>query len=157
MREERPNRAIRLAEFLTGVALAAAAWPLAFLAAVVAGGGHNSPFGHSALEATFGIALIAVPLLLFLLGIALMRASFTGGHKIAAAIGLLIPIDAAIASAAMWKLNQPPPPVMMPAPDPNAVIPATSGPMGQPVIAVTACYPGRGCTTAPPRNPEQPR
>lgn len=140
------GRAIRIAQFITGILLMAGAWPLAFVAAVMAGGGHGSPFGHRPVEAAFGIAWLGIPALLFLLGGALVRAGLTGRRRLAAGIAVLIPLDAVIAAAALWMINQPEPPVMMPAPVSGG---AGSGPMGQPAVAVPACYPGRGCTSAP--------
>jgi hypothetical protein len=139
-----PDRGIRIAQFITGILLMAGAWPVAFVAAVMAGGGHSSPFGHRPVEAAFGIALLGIPALLFLLGGALVRAGLTGRHRLAARLAVLIPLDAAIAAAALWMINQPDLPVMMPAPVSNA---AGAGPMGQPAVAVPACYPGRGCTS----------
>jgi hypothetical protein len=133
---------------MAGLVLAAGALPLAFLVAVIAGGGHSTPFGHTPAEATLGGALLGVPALLLLLGLAIIRGSFTGRWKLAVAITIIIPVDAAVAALALWQVNRPEPPVSYSPPDPKAVIP------GQPVIAVPSCTPDGACTTAPPRPTE---
>ena len=140
------GRLARVASTICGLVLAAAAVPLAFLVAAIAGGGHSSPFGHTPAEATLGVSLLGVPALLLLLGLALVRGGLTGRWGIAIAITVLIPLDAGVAAVALWRVNQPPPPVVYVAPDPKAVIP------GQPVMAVPMCTPDGVCTTAPPKN-----
>ena len=136
----------RVASIVCGVVLAIAAVPLAFFVAVVAGGGHTTPFGHTPAEATLGASLLGIPALLLLLGIALVRGGLTERWSIAVAITLLIPVDAAVAAVALWRVDQPPPPVIYVPPDPKAVIP------GQPAIAVPTCTPDGVCTGAPPNN-----
>jgi hypothetical protein len=131
-----------------GGVLIAAAWPIGFILAVISGGGHGSPFGHSVVENVFGAAMLAVPVLMLALGIAFIAASSLRRLRIAAALGLLIPIDLAVIAAAVWQMDQPPPPVILPPADPHAVIPAA--PAVQPVLAVAACSPDkRTCTTVP--------
>ena len=131
---------------VSGVLLAIAAWPLAFLLAVFAGGGHGSPFGHTPAETTFGVGLLGVPALLLLVGLALIWASRSGNWRVPAGIALLIPIDAAITSAALWEMNRPEPPVAYTPVDNDAVL------QTQPIMAVPACTPDNRCTTAPPRS-----
>jgi hypothetical protein len=138
------NRIARPVSAICGLVLAVGAVPLAFLIAVIAGGGHGSPFGNSPAEAVFGGALLGVPALLFLLGLALIRGGLTERWGIAIFITILIPLDAAVAATALWRANRPPPPIYVP-PDPKAVIP------GQPVMAVPTCTPEGVCTTPPPR------
>jgi hypothetical protein len=112
---------------MAGLVLAAGALPLAFLVAVIAGGGHSTPFGHTPAEATLGGALLGVPALLLLLGLAIIRGSFTGRWKLAVAITIIIPVDAAVAALALWQVNRPEPPVSYSPPDPKAVIPGQPG------------------------------
>lgn len=140
------RRLARIASGICGLVLAIGAVPLAFIVAVIAGGGHGSPFGYTPAEATLGASLLGVPALLLLLGLALVRGGLTDRWGIAVAITVLIPVDAAVAAVALWRVNQPPPPVVYVSPDPNAVIP------GQPVMAVPACTPNGVCTKAPPAN-----
>ena len=141
------NRIARAGSGIFGLVLAVGAVPLAFLLAVIAGGGHASPFGNSPAEATFGGALLAVPALLFLLGLALIRGSLTGRWGTAIVITILIPFDAAVAATALWRVNQPPPPVVYVPSDPKAVIARRS------VMAVPTCTPDGVCTTPPPPAP----
>lgn len=127
-----------------GAILVLGAWPLAFLIAVIAGGGHGSPFGHSAAEATLGGAMLGVPALLLLVGLALLWAARTGRWVPAAVIALLIPSDVGVAVAVLWQVNRPQPPVIYTAADPKTVLP------GRPIIAVPACTPDHRCSSAPP-------
>ena len=141
------GRVARIVSAVCGLILTIGAVPLAFVVAVIAGGGHPTPFGHTPAEATLGTTLLGVPGLLLLLGLALVRGSVTDRWGIAVAIALLIPVDAAVAAVALWRVNQPPPPVTYAPPDPKAVIP------GQPVMAVPTCTPDGACSKTPPRSP----
>jgi hypothetical protein len=148
------SRSGSVALWAGGALLAVAAWPLAFLAAVFAGGGHGSPFGHRPSDAAFGAALLGVPALLFLLGNVLMWTRGTSRRRLTAIILVLIPVDVAVAAVADWQMNQPEPPVFI-ATNPGAVLPGRPLVTGQPVIAVVACSPRHGCTSAPRRAPKR--
>ncbi len=136
------NRIARAGSGIFGLVLAVGAVPLAFLLAVIAGGGHASPFGNSPAEATFGGALLAVPALLFLLGLALIRGSLTGRWGTAIVITILIPFDAAVAATALWRVNQPPSPVVYVPPQPKPVNRRSE-------MGVPTCTPDGVCTTPP--------
>ena len=143
---------------LFGVVLIAAAWPVGFILAVISGGGHGSPFGHSNVETVFGAAMLAVPVLMLALGICFVAATNLGRLRIAAALALLIPVDVAVIAGAVWQMNQPEPPVIIPAGNPNAVLPGAPVVTGQPVLALAACSPDRRqCTSVPIPRDRPPR
>ena len=131
---------------VSGVLIAIAAWPLAFLLAVFAGGGHGSPFGHTPAETTFGVGLLGVPALLLLVGLALIWASRSGRWRVAAGIAVLIPVDIAITTGALRETNRPEPPIDYTPVNENAVLPT------RPIVAVPACTPDNRCTKAPLRS-----
>lgn len=138
-----PGRYARVASAIAGGLLAIAAWPLAFLLAVIAGGGHTSPFGHSPAEATFGAGLLGLPALLLLIGLALISGACTGRYRAAVVLTLLIPVDVAVTAVALREVNRPQPPVNIPPPDPKTVIrPAV-------ILAVPACTHDHKCTQTP--------
>jgi hypothetical protein len=143
MRTQASSWVARAAMGIAGAVLVVGAWPLEYLLAVIAGGGHGSPFGYTPAEATLGGAMLAFPVLLLLVGIALLFAARSGRWVPAAAIGLLLPLDFGVAAAALSIVNRPEPPVMYTPPPPGAVIPAN------PVMAAPACTPDGKCTRAP--------
>ena len=148
--EERISGWRRWTVLLLGGILIAAAWPVGFILAVISGGGHGSPFGHSLVENVFGGAMLAMPVLMVALGIAFLAATSLQRLRIAAGLALLIPVDVAVIAVAIWQMNQPEPPVIIPPPDPHAVIPGAPVVTGQPALAVATCTPDRRrCTSVP--------
>src|SRR5690348_9903847 len=87
----------RLALMLTGIALIAAAWPIGFVAMVIAGGGHGSPFDGSASEAVWGAAMWAIPLIMIVIGIACLAARSPRRARFAGLVALALPLDLALA------------------------------------------------------------
>ncbi|HEY6048109.1 MAG TPA: hypothetical protein VIV07_03585, partial [Sphingomicrobium sp.] len=142
--DDRLSSGARVALLVFGAVLIAAAWPVGFLAAVIAGGGHSSPFGHSPAEAVLGTAMLAVAVLMIALGTACLAATNLRRLRIAGLVGLLFPLDFLVIAGAIWYVNHPPPPVYIPASDANAVI------SGRTVMAVPTCTPTHACTTRPP-------
>ena len=84
-----------------------AVWPIGFLAMVVAGGGHGSPFDGSASEWIMGAALWAIPVLMIALGIACLAATTRKRLLIVAALAAAIPLDLVLALVAGRIASEP--------------------------------------------------
>jgi hypothetical protein len=112
--EPRLGPLARSGMLLLGACLLLLAWPVGFAAAVFSGGGHGSPFDGSAAEAVFGAAMLAIPVLMIVLGIACLAARDRFGVKVATMIALLIPADLALAVTAASLAMRSDPPVAYP-------------------------------------------
>ena len=118
--EERLRAPVRAALALVGVVLLCAAGPVGFIAAVVSGGGHGSPFDGDWAEATFGAAMLAIPILMIVVGIAYASATTHRRIRIAAALTLLLPLDLAVAFTFSYLAMRPDPVVAYPVNEPQA-------------------------------------
>jgi hypothetical protein len=91
-RSPRLARPLRIALILAGLLLVAISGPIAFVFAVIAGGGHGSPFDDGAAAFAMGITLLAVPLLIAVLGIICIVCTTRLRLRIAGGIAVSIPI-----------------------------------------------------------------
>ena len=147
---------------LAGAALVLAAWPVGYIAAVFSGGGHGSPFDGDWVEAVWGAALLAIPVLMIAIGIACFAATTQRRLRIAGLVALTIPLDFAVIAGAMWQMSRPDPlpiahPVSPPMPDPTKMkIVAADGPThvgiacsvtGDECVTTTTTYTATGKTT----------
>ena len=120
-REARLRPLARSGMLLLGAILLLTAWPVGYLAAVISGGGHGSPFDGSTTEAIWGAAMLAIPLLMIAVGIACLAATNRRRLKFAGAVALLIPLDIAVAIGSLQLLMRTePPPVAYPVGRPPA-------------------------------------
>ena len=104
---KRLSREARLALILIGLILTIGAWPLGFIFAVVAGGGHGSPFDGGATEFAMGVALLAVPFLVLLLGIACLACTNRVRLRIVGMLAAAVPATFVVAVALGHAASQP--------------------------------------------------
>jgi hypothetical protein len=124
---------------LAGLILVAAAWPVAFLGMVFAGGGHTSPFAGPLSQQVFAAAMLVGPLMMIVVGIVCLAAINAWRARLAGLLALAIPLDAAVAAIALWETNRPPPPAgyLVPA-DKGLIGPARTVATGPTVVSI-AC------------------
>lgn len=95
---------------LAGMLLLLLAWPVGFGAMVFSGGGHGSPFDGSVSEWIFGAAMVGIPLLMLMLGIACIVATSRRRLWAVWLLAAAIPADLAVAATAMHIASRPRPP-----------------------------------------------
>ena len=142
-------RPARLAFIVIGLALIPAAWPVGYLAMVIAGGGHSSPFDGSATEAVWGAAMLAIPLIMIVIGIACIAAKTPRRARFAGIVALALPLDLALAIGALWYLNRPDPPLAHPVmPRAPEILPGNAVVLGGPTqVAIGCSAKGDECVT----------
>ncbi len=95
----------RTTAFIGGVILIATSVPLGLLALVLGSGGEMIAFESTADHIRLA-ALLSFPALLFATGCALLWSRGTGRNRLALALAMLIPLDAAATAGTFWLLDR---------------------------------------------------
>jgi hypothetical protein len=152
-------RSTRISLILAGLLLLGLIWPVGFAALVISGGGHGSPFDGGPAEFVMGLALLAVPVIMLVLGLACLACTTRRRLRVLPFLALAVPLDLVVALVAGAYAMRSPSPRSYAVPPANTAGQAPMVAEGGGTTVSIACNPTTGAcitTTQPAAPPSSP-